>query len=164
MRASMFVALVLSCGGRTSSDQQGIDDAGNPITGSSESGGVPWASIPTCGDAGIQREAAASEMAQYCICSLQGDKTIWECYGPAPSAPVPHARCSGETGAAGSGHGSCSIVWNNCSDGKTYALECVETECYCTVAGIFTVLLPPQVGPCPLDKASLNRLCGWALQ
>jgi hypothetical protein len=118
---------------------------------------------PACDDAGIRRAATPAEMAQYCLCTAMGeDELVWECYGPSPSAPKPQATCAYTTVNPGSGQGSCSVTWENCSDGKVYGVLCIESYCQCTVQGMASTQLGP-MQTCPEDKGTLDSLCGWDL-
>ena len=113
---------------------------------------------------GQQRPAMPCEMAQVCICTPMGaEKSVWDCYGPSPSAPKPQATCNSTTVNPGTGQGSCYVSWQDCSDGHVYAIDCVETSCECLVQGQVTELLAPS-STCPEKKSDLNMLCGWDLQ
>jgi len=121
-------------------------------------------SLPGCEEAGSRRLPTAAEMAQYCLCTAIGeDNLAWECYGPPSTAAKPQATCGYTTVSPGTGHGSCLVTWEKCSNGQVYGISCVDNYCECLVQGIVTALLAP-METCPEDKPALNMLCGWDLQ
>jgi hypothetical protein len=166
-------ALLLGCGGGQdgpAGDDGGGQDGpiGNNGGGSDgtvppEIGGGTWPP-PACDEAGVRRDASAGEMSQYCICTAIGGALTWECYGPSPTSVPPTTACSFQTVNPGTGDGNCYVSWEKCTDGQVYAVDCVDSNCQCTVQGVPTVLLPPTMKTCPESKTGLNSLCGWNLQ
>lgn len=165
MRFSLSMAVVLAaCGGAraiASGDDGGSVGAGSEGGSGTQGGGFGGNEI--CSDAGARRDADPSESAQYCICTPMGEESVWDCYGPSPSAPKPNATCKRTTVDEGTGDGSCLVQWESCSDGQLYAVSCIDGACYCMVQGEITVYLPA-LQSCAQDKPSINSLCGWDLQ
>jgi hypothetical protein len=178
VRAVAAALLLLGCGRSHGTEPEPAHDAaGRPdLAGSSgaaaEAGseGVEPMRDEDVGTAGCtpgdKRDATRDESGSYCVC-VEDSGLRWRCFGPDPSElpaggarGAPRAVCNHTFGHAGAG--SCLVQWK-CSDGRLYAISCIEGSCTCVVDNEPGAELEP-MSACPEDVATINVLCGWKLE